>query len=256
MRLLELKDNSEFSLTEDIVNNTQPYAILSHTWGDNHDEVNFKDLTEGSTKAKARYKKKLGYKKILFCAEQAARDGLRYSWVDTCCIDKSNSAQLQEAINSMFRWYQSAAKCYAYLSDVSATKRKASDQFSEYTWESTFRSSKWFTRGWTLQELLAPGSVEFFSREGKRLGDKRTLEQQIHEITGIALLALRGSPLSQFDINERLSWAENRQTTREEDEAYSLLGIFDIQFPLLYGEGRDKALKRLREEINKPSNSK
>jgi len=244
MRLLELKDNGEFILTKDIINNKQPYAILSHTWGDDDEEVNFKDLMEGSGKTKA------GYKKILFCGEQAARDGLQHSWVDTCCIDKSNSVELQEAINSMFRWYQNATKCYVYLSDVS------SDQFSECTWESAFRSSRWFTRGWTLQELLAPGSVEFFSRERKRLGDKRTLEQQIHEITGIAIPALRGTPPSQFDVHERLSWAENRQTTRKEDEAYSLLGIFDIQIPLLYGEGRDKALKRLREEIDKPSNGK
>ena len=181
---------------------------------------------------------------------------MKYFWVDTCCIDKSNSVELQEAINSMFRWYQNAAKCYVYLSDVSTRKRKASDQFSEYTWESAFWSSRWFTRGWTLQELLAPGSVEFFSREGRRLGDKRTLEQQIHKITGIAIPALRGSPLSQFDVDERLSWAENRQTTREEDKAYSLFGIFDIQIPLLYGEGSDKAFKRLREEIDKPLKGK
>jgi hypothetical protein len=171
--------------------------------------------------------------------------------VDTCCIDKSNAVELQEAINSMFRWYQNAVKCYVYLSDVSTKKQKASDS---YTWELAFRSSKWFTRGWTLQELLAPspGSVEFSSRERDRLGDKKSLEQQIHEITGIPVSALRGSPLPQFDVDDRLSWVENRQTTREEDKAYSLFGIFDIQIPLLYGEGRDKAFKRLREEIDKP----
>jgi hypothetical protein len=247
MRLLQVNENGDFSLTKDIINNTRLYAILSHTWGEDDEEVNFKDLTEGSGKTKA------GYRKLRFCAEQAARDGLQHFWVDTCCIDKSNSVELQEAINSMFRWYQNAAKCYVYLSDVSITKRKASDQFSEFTWELAFRTSRWFTRGWTLQELLAPGSVEFFSREGKRLGDKRTLERQIHEITRIAIPALQGTPPSQFGVDERLSWAENRKTTRKEDEAYSLLGIFDIQMPLLYGEGRDKALKRLRQEVDKPS---
>ncbi|KAH6667462.1 vegetative incompatibility protein HET-E-1 [Halenospora varia] len=197
------------------------------------------------------------YNKIRFCGEQARCNGLQYFWVDTCCIDKSSSSELQEAINSMFRWYQNAAKCYVYLSDVSTRKWKASDQFSEYTWESAFRSSRWFTRGWTLQELLAPGldSVEFFSYEGDRLGDKRTLEQQIHEITGIAIPALRGTPLSQFNVGDRLSWAENRQTTREEDKAYSLFGIFDVQIPLLYGEKRDKAFKRLLKEIDKPLKS-
>ena len=153
----------------------------------------------------------------------------------------------------MFRWYQEAAKCYVYLSDVSIAKRKASDKFSEFTWEPVFRESRWFTRGWTLQELLAPGSVEFFSREGKQLGDKRTLERQIHEITGIAIPALRGTPLSQFRVDERLSWAESRQTTRKEDKAYSLLGIFDVFMSLIYGEGEENAFKRLSKKINKPS---
>src|SRR5580704_6018880 len=123
----------------------------------------------------------------------------------------------------MFRGYQNAAKCYVYLLDVSISKRKASNEFFEMTWESAFRASRWFTRGWTLQELLAPGSVVFFFKEGKRLGDKRTLEQQVHEITGIAISALQGAPLSQFGVDERLLWTEHRQTRREEDKAYSLL---------------------------------
>ena len=159
---------------------------------------------DGTSKSKA------GYGKIQFCGEQARRDGLQYFWVDTCCIDKSNSTELAEAINSMFRWYQKAARCYVYLSDVSTRKRKASNTSTECTWESAFRASKWFTRGWTLQELLAPRSVEFFSLEGNRLGDKKTLEQQIHEITGIPTMALREYPLSQFDVDERFSWAKSR----------------------------------------------
>jgi hypothetical protein len=113
MRLLELKTNGEFYLTEDIINNIPPYAILSHTWGNDNEEVTFKDLTEGSRNIKA------GYRKIQFCAEQAARDGLQHFWVDTCCIDKSNNTELSEAINSMFRWYRNATQCYVYLSDVS-----------------------------------------------------------------------------------------------------------------------------------------
>jgi hypothetical protein len=252
MRLLKLEDNGEFSLTPNIINPTTPYAILSHTWGDDTEEVSFKDLNDGLAKTK-----KHGYQKLRFCGEQAGRHELQHFWVDTCCIDKSSSAELQEAINSMFRWYRDAAKCYVYLSDVSTKKRKASDEVFEQSWESAFRLSRWFTRGWTLQELLAPGpvSVEFFSREGDRLGDKGTLERQIHEITGIPISALQGTPLSQFNTNDRLLWAEKRQTTREEDKAYSLFGIFDIQIPLLYGEGRDKAFKRLREEIDKPSNN-
>jgi hypothetical protein len=253
MRLLEHNRAGQLRLTKDFVGDNIPeYAILSHTWGADTEEVTFQDLMNGTSRDKS------GYKKICFCGEQARRDGLQYFWVDTCCIDKSNSVELQEAINSMFRWYQNAVKCYVYLLDVSTRKRKASDRFSEYTWESAFRSSRWFTRGWTLQELLAPspGSAEFFSQEGDRLGDKGTLEQQIHEITGIAITALQGTPLSQFDVDDRLLWAKNRQTTREEDKAYSLFGIFDIQIPLFYGEGRDKAFKRLREEIDKPLKGK
>jgi hypothetical protein len=245
MRLLEYKTDGEFSLTTDFGGETPQYAIFSHTW--EAEEVTFKDLVDGTGKGKA------GYRKIQFCGEQARCDGLQYFWVDTCCIDKSNSTELAKAINSMFRWYCNAAKCYVYLSDVWARKRKASDRFSEYTWESAFRGSRWFTRGWTLQELLAPRSVEFFSQEGKRLGDKRTLDRQVHERTGIAVSALQGAPLSQFGVDERLSWAKNRQTTCEEDEAYSLLGIFNVYMPLIYGEGKEHALQRLREEIDKPS---
>jgi hypothetical protein len=247
MRLLERNSAGEFSLTKDFGDHVSRYAILSHTWGADTEEVSFRDLMDGTGKSKA------GYSKIRFCGEQASRDGLQYFWVDTCCIDKSNSTELAEAINSMFRWYRDAAKCYVYLSDVSITKRKTNTPFSEFTWESAFRASRWFTRGWTLQELLAPAIVEFFSKEGKRLGDKRTLERQVHQITGIAISVLQGAPLSQFTVDERLSWAKNRQTTREEDKAYSLLGVFDVYMPLIYGEGGDNALTRLREEIDKPS---
>jgi hypothetical protein len=119
---------------------------------------------------------KAGFDKIRFCGEQAKRNGWQYFWVDTCCIDKSNAVELQEAINSMFRWYQNAVKCYVYLLDISTKNRKASDLSTEYTWEPAFRSSKWFTRGWTLQELIAPTSVEFFSKDKEFLGDKRRLE--------------------------------------------------------------------------------
>ncbi|KUJ20839.1 HET-domain-containing protein [Mollisia scopiformis] len=245
MRLLQSNSDGSLTPTEFFEDDIPEYAILSHRWGP--EEVTFRDLIDGTSKAKA------GYNKIQFCGEQARRDGLEYFWVDTCCIDKSSSAELSEAINSMFRWYQKAARCYVYLSDVSIRKGKASDTSAECTWESAFRASKWFTRGWTLQELLAPRSVEFFSREGNRLGDKATLEQQINEITGIPITALREQHLSQFGIDERFLWAKSRQTTRGEDKTYSLLGIFDVHMPLIYGEGEAKAFQRLRETIDKPS---
>jgi Heterokaryon incompatibility protein (HET)/Prion-inhibition and propagation len=246
MRLLHANKNGELSLTEDIVKNTKPYAILSHTWGDDDEEVNFKDLTEGSMKTKA------GYRKLRFCSEQAARDDLQYFWVDTCCIDKSNSTELSEAINSMFRWYRNAAKCYVYLSDVSTNNHNQIDP-SFQSWELDFRKSRWFTRGWTLQELIAPSSIEFFSFEGKLLGNKKSLEKQIYEITGVAVQALQGCDISEFSVNERLSWAESRQTKREEDKAYCLLGLFEVHMPLIYGEGKESALRRLKEEIYKRS---
>lgn len=150
----------------------------------------------------------------------------------------------------MFRWYQNAARCYVYLSDVSTGKHSRS---SELLWESAFRQSQWFTRGWTLQELLAPLSVEFFSRDGTRLGDRKSLESQIQQATGIAVHALQGQLISQFGVEERMSWAAKRKTTIEEDQAYCLLGIFNIHLPIIYGEGVENAFKRLREEINKCS---
>ena len=239
MRLLERDDLGGLRLTADLPNDkTPPYAILSHVWGP--DEVTFKDLAETNVIDKA------GYAKLQFCGDQAWKDGLKHFWIDTCCIDKTNSTELQTAINSMFRWYRDSAKCYVYLDDISVSDAEADDTQS---WEPLFRAHKWFTRGWTLQELIAPTTVQFYTREGRGLGDKRILEQQIHEITGIAISALRGGDLAQFDIEERFRWAKPRQTTYEEDWAYSLLGIFGIFMPLIYGEGKLHAIRRLKQEI-------
>jgi hypothetical protein len=154
----------------------------------------------------------------------------------------------------MFRWYRKATKCYVYLADVSINGQDPASQ-SFQSWGPDFRNSRWFTRGWTLQELIAPNFVEFFSVEGKLLGDKKLLERQIHEITGIAVQALRGQVLSALSVTERLSWAKSRKTKREEDKAYSLLGIFNVYMPPLYGEGVENAFRRLHEEINKGAGS-
>jgi hypothetical protein len=242
MRLLQYNNEGEFSLTQ-FFDNIPRYAVLSHTWGP--EEVNFRDMMEGNGTSKT------GFDKIRFCGEQARRDGLQYFWVDTCCIDKSSSAELAEAINSMFRWYRDAAKCYVFLSDVPRADVDITDQSHQLPWESAFQISRWFTRGWTLQELIAPTSVEFFSKNRELLGDKKSLERHICEITRIPSKALRGSPLAEFSATERMSWAETRQTTREEDIAYSLLGIFDVHMPLIYGEGRVNAVGRLREAIDR-----
>jgi hypothetical protein len=243
MRLLKLEDNGQITLTKDLNNDgIPPYAILSHTWGDDDQEVTFKDATANTEKQKA------GYEKIRFCGQQALSDGLQYFWVDTCCIDKSNNTELSEAINSMFRWYQNATRCYVYLSDVS-TDGLTQTALSPMWWQPAFRASRWFTRGWTLQELMAPASVEFFSSEGERLGDKTSLELQLHSITHIPISAFQGH-LSEFSALERMSWSGGRQTTRAEDGAYSLMGIFGVYMPLIYGEGKENAFIRLRKKVD------
>ena len=244
MRLLKADSHGKLSLTQNLSKDIPSYAILSHTWAtDEEDEVTISDLKNGSGKNKG------GFTKIQFCREQAQKDGLAHFWVDTCCIDKANHAELAEAIVSMFRWYHHAEKCYVYLSDVSVGTDDKHHATVE-TWQSDFQKSRWFTRGWTLQELLAPKSVHFFSREGKWLGDRHTLERQIHEITGIPLMALRGVAVSNFSISERMRWVTKRNTTKPEDKAYCLLGIFDVFMPPIYGEGAN-AFLRLQDEIDK-----
>ncbi|KAJ9493310.1 hypothetical protein H2202_011226 [Exophiala xenobiotica] len=184
MRLLERKPKGDLVFRECSADDLPAYAILSHTWlTDNNEEISFRDVEAGTGKSKA------GWKKLQFCADKAAADGLR--------------------------------------------------------------KSRWFTRGWTLQELLAPTLVDFFSADGKRLGSKLTLEDMIHDITGIPGTALRGGPLYGFSREERLSWASHRHTKEEEDHAYSLLGIFDVSMPLIYGEGKERAYKRLRKRLRK-----
>ena len=240
MRLLTLDGHGDIAWEDFSQDKLPPYAILSHRWGT--EEVTFPDLLNDNGRSKA------GRRKIVFCGEQAARDGLRYFWVDTCSIDKRDNNELTEAINSMFRWYRGAAKCYVYLSDVSTS---ADDpKICQSAWEADFRSSKWFTRGWTLQELLAPSSVIFYSSKCKELGDKTSLAGVIHDTTGIPLPALDGHPLDTFSVAERMAWAAKRQTTKDEDLAYCLLGIFNIFMPLIYGEGKEHALKRLQRELD------
>ncbi|KAF7531749.1 hypothetical protein G7054_g8587 [Neopestalotiopsis clavispora] len=246
MRLLQLGAGDQLTLTKYLTHDIPPYAILSHTWGSEEEEVLLQDI-QGDAREDAIWRQTYGYRKILFCGQQAKRDGIQHFWVDTCCIDKRSSAELSESINKMFLWYQKAQKCYVYLADVPSGSEN--EETTEMAWVAAFRDSKWFQRGWTLQELLAPQLVEFFSASGQRLGDKMSLELLIHDITGIAIVALRGHPLSQFDENERMSWLSNRQTTRDEDMAYCMLGIFNVAMYCVYGEGRNNAEIRLRQTI-------
>ncbi|KAF2017600.1 HET-domain-containing protein, partial [Aaosphaeria arxii CBS 175.79] len=152
MRLLHLDASGRPVLTNFHGKPIPPYAILSHRWGDS--ELLFEDLGSEAYK-----EKKDGYQKLKFCAKQAAEDNLQYFWIDTCCIDKWNNRERSRAINSMFRWYRNATRCYVFLSDVLVPT--ATDTYQCNEWEASFRASEWFTRGWTLQELIAPVSVEF-----------------------------------------------------------------------------------------------
>jgi hypothetical protein len=240
MRLLYRNDDGGYSFAEYFGRAVPPYAILSHTWGDVSEEVTLRDMME----EKAVHKK--NYQKIQFCGAQAAKDGLSYFWIDTCCIDKSSSAELNEAINSMFRWYQTAARCYVYLEDISTDTSHINIGFQH---------SKWFTRAWTLQELIAPTSVEFLSREGVSVGTKLSKMTEIHATTGVPIEALSGAPMSGFSVEERMSWTKGRKSRREEDESYALFGIFDVYMSIIYGEGKENARRRLWRKIQKLNNA-
>ncbi|KAK3392882.1 hypothetical protein B0H63DRAFT_456764 [Podospora didyma] len=195
-----------------------------------------------------QFQLKAGYGKISYACDQAVKDGHRYIWVDTCCIDRSSSADVTEAINSMFSWYQQAAVCYVYMQDVVKGQKEG-----YRTWKDNFAESRWFTRGWTLQELLAPQNVVFYGRGWKHLGSKSTLAKTIEKATKIDELTLREPKLvHKASIARRMSWAANRQTSRVEDMAYSLMGIFGVNMAPLYGEG-ENAFLRLQEEIIKRS---
>ena len=231
MRLL---NSSTLRLLDCPADKIPKYAILSHTWREDQDEVLFTDMGKGSAENKA------GYQKLRYACKQAAAAGLEYIWIDTCCIDKSSSAELSEAINSMFSWYQRAEICYAYLADVSGKADLG-------------KTNRWFKRGWTLQELIGSSKMVFFSSEWIELGTKSNLCRVLAEITGIDVEILTNAiPLESTSLAKRMSWASHRETTRVEDMAYCLMGLFDINMPLLYGEG-EKAFTRLQEEIMKNS---
>ncbi|KIW45055.1 uncharacterized protein PV06_03476 [Exophiala oligosperma] len=238
MRLLH---TTKYTLEEFYDEGELWYAILSHTWAE--EEVTFQDLT--TTDRPVNFKSKNGFEKLRKTCLRAKEDGFEYVWIDTCCINKQSSAELSESINSMYRWYQNAAACYAYLADVIFKPIQGLDQ-SGFYW------SQWFRRGWTLQELIAPSIVIFLDQSWAQIGTKSTLSSVISKVTGIPKIILHGGNLDEQSIATRLSWASQRQTTRTEDIAYCLLGLFDINMPLLYGEG-ERAFVRLQEEIIKVS---
>ena len=181
---------------------------------------------------------KAGFRKIKDCCASALDAGFKYVWIDTCCIDKTNSTELSEAINSMFCWYENAVTCYAYLEDVKPDCLR-------------FDASRWFERGWTLQELIAPTDVLFFDSYWNEIGSRASLAEQIEKITGVPVgLLLMATSLRDHCVAEIMCWAACRTTTRLEDRAYSLLGLFGVSMPLIYGEG-ENAFFRLQLEIMK-----
>ncbi|KAI8943117.1 hypothetical protein NX059_001148 [Plenodomus lindquistii] len=191
-----------------------------------------------------------GYTKIVHAAREARNLGFKHIWCDVCCIDKSSSAELQEAINSMYRWYRDADVCIVYLEDVARPDRSNNASASSIA-KAAFQSCRWATRNWTLQELIAPAVCRFYFQDWTLMGEKVEYLNELSEVTGIPVYVLEDRrSVSEVSVAERMSWAAHRESTRLEDTAYSLLGIFDIHMPLLYGEG-EKAFLRLQEEILK-----
>lgn len=233
-------------LKEFIGSDVPPYAILSHCWGAVEDEVTFQQFQTGQNHNSS------GYRKITQCCKIAKSQGLEWAWVDTCCIDKTSSAELSESINSMYAWYARSAICYAFLEDIEPDAQW-SNQHIDWSQRSAGRKlpeTRWFQRGWTLQELLAPGEVYFYDSKLTLLGTRLDFARQIDSITGIDEQFLNGTEaIHEACVAQRMSWASSRKTTRGEDIAYCLLGIFNINMPLLYGEGARGAFRRLQEAI-------
>ncbi|GAP82993.2 putative HET domain-containing protein [Rosellinia necatrix] len=255
MRLLKTDKLDRLELVDVVESVTPTYAILSHTWGD--EEVTLQELQSLSrgrwsraiSQSASAIQAKQGFAKIRNAAALAAKNGYHYIWIDTCCIDKTSSAELSEAVNSMYRWYKQACICYAYLEDVAYV--------SGETFYEICRGSRWFTRGWTLQELIAPKDVQFYAQSWEYLGSKllsQDVRSSLAKLTGVNIRVLESivDP-GDTSIATRMKWASHRQTTRPEDVSYCLMGLFNVNMPLLYGEGREKAFVRLQEEILKGS---
>ena len=230
------------------------YAILSHRWIDST-EVDCEemiDLAKMDREEQDEVRGRLGYKKIVDTCKQAKQDGYEWVWVDTCCIDKRSSAELSEAINSMYRWYANAKACYAYLHDVDGPSFPTKPDDEKYP-KSKGRP-EWFSRGWTLQEMIAPNDVQFFNKDWQPIGDKKGLAQTLEWITKVPKdVLIDGLEENRLCVAQIISWAANRTTTRVEDRAYSLMGLLDVNMPMLYGEGK-KAFRRLQLEIIRSSN--
>ncbi|KAF9785608.1 hypothetical protein IL306_005431 [Fusarium sp. DS 682] len=272
MRLLETKSYELFEAS-DIPAPFPPYAILSHTWISSKDEITYQDMKTRKGDIKNDVYKQKGWSKLRKYCDRAAKDGWEWAWMDTCCIDKTNPADTQEAINAMFRWYQSAGICYAHLEDIDVLRdvkdmdlphnvdldetvgnQNAANPSSPLhkALERFFIKAKWFTRGWTLQELLAPHYLVFVDCVWRRIGTRESWALEIERASNIEarhLTSFEPTDFASCSTALRFSWASGRETTVEEDETYSLLGLFGISLPLIYGEGSRQAFNRLQRQL-------
>jgi hypothetical protein len=198
------------------------YAILSHC--PQKDEVLFADMADPDRAYSQETKGKQGFAKLEMCSRIALDHGLQYVWIDTCCIDKNSSAEISEAINSTFRYFAESELCIAYLDDL-----------EDHTKDDYFLSrSTWFSESWTLPALVASGDLHYYSHNWKKLGSKASLSRQTSHVSGVTERVLVDpSALASICVSEKMSWAARRTTLRAEDRAYSLMGLFDINMPLL-----------------------
>lgn len=237
-----------------------PYAILSHTWGDN--EAPFEAfLPKPKWRRVVSRMQKHKYTKVIQACSVARSQGYEWIWIDTCCIDKSSSTELSEAINSMYGYYERSGICFAHLIDADVESSSRREDVA-----TSLASSRWFTRGWTLQELIAPAVIEFYNKDWVYIGTKISLSSTLEKSTSIpqglftpawyrlCVGGMARQSLHLLSVAQKLSWAARRETTRAEDIAYCLMGLFEVNMPLLYGEGEAKAFARLQAEIAKNTN--
>ncbi|KAF9223458.1 hypothetical protein BS17DRAFT_673606, partial [Gyrodon lividus] len=229
-----------------LVHNLVSYAIFSHKWLD-EGEPTYQQMTEKKTVPACsrghlmRIKRALGTVSVS-CCRVARSLGVQFLWSDTCCIDKSSSAELDESLRSMFRWYRNASICIVHLNQTTVIE--------------DLRQDEWLKRGWTLQELLAPKRTKFFTKKWEPLTDQEDDKEEdtplmtlLAEITGIPEDDIYEFSPTPDHVDERMTWAAGRRTTRAEDTAYSLMGMFDVSIQIAYGEGAERAFCRLIEAI-------
>jgi GTP-binding protein EngB required for normal cell division len=243
IRLLYQKPDGTFAFFSPRRRENHEYGMLSHVWQiDEEDEVTYQDILDNTGHTK------LGYRKLQLCADWARHDGIRYFWCDTCCINQASSVEQNEAITCMFQWYAGAKRCWVYLKDVT----RSIDNEPNVHWKSQFQRSSWFTRGWTLQELLAPPSVHFYSDDSAPLGDRNSLCEEISNRAAIPEEVIRNpSTRNNYSFEERMKWSQNRDTRFEEDGAYCLMGLWGVRFTPDYGESEVSAFQRLKKAIDK-----